>query len=165
MSWVIKNAYHDVFIHPLDRQYLTFTVGDHAYDAITLPFGLSVAPWAWTKIMRPVLAALRASHIHLIGSVDDHGAARPGRRLVSKRDAAAGNRLVALLYDQLGLKLHPTKSERDGSQQITLLDSTIDTAANQVRLLDNRVAKLRRAAAAALGAAGRNRRWVRRKFL
>lgn len=46
-----------------------------------------------------------------------------------------------------------------------MLGFTIDTAANQVRLPDNRVAKLRGAAAAALGAAGRNRRWVRRKLL
>lgn len=165
ISWDIKDAYHHVFVHPDDRPYLTFTAGGHTYEAITMPFGLSVAPWAWTKIMRPVLAALRAGHFQLIGYVDDHGAAAPGRRPVSKRDAPAGFRQVKLLYDRLGLKLHPTKGERDGTQQLTLLGFTIDTAANAVRLPDTRVAKLRGAAAAALGAARRNRRWVRRKLL
>lgn len=130
-----------------------------------MPFGLLVAPWAWTKIIRPVLAAMRAVHFDLIGNVDDHGAAAPGRRQVSKRDAAAGFRQVALLYDKLGLKLHPSKGECDGTQQLTLLCFTIGTAANAVRLPDTRVAKLRGAAAALLGAAGRHRRWERRKLL
>lgn len=57
--WDIKDAYHLVFIHPDDRTYLSFTVKGLTYEAITMQFGLSVAPWAWTKIMRPVLAALR----------------------------------------------------------------------------------------------------------
>jgi len=165
ISWDIKDAYHHVFIHTNDRPYLTFTVGGHPYEAITMPFGLSVAPWAWTKIMRPVLAALRAAHFQLIGYVDDHGAVTPGRRPVSKRAAAAGFRQVALLYEKLGLKQLPTEGEREGTQQLTLLGYTIDTAANLVSLPDSRVAKLRGGAAAALGAARKNRRWVRRKLL
>ena len=148
--WDIKDAYHHLYIHPNDRPYLNFTVGGHTYEAITMPFGLSVAPWAWTKITRPVLSALREAHFKLIGYVDDHGAAAPGRRPVSKRDGAAGFRKVALLYDKLGLSLHPSKGERQGTQQLTLLGYTIDKAGNAVRLPDVRVAKLWGGAAAIL---------------
>lgn len=165
ISWDVKDAYHHVCIHPDDRRYLTFAVGGHTYEAVTMPFGLSVAPWAWTKIMRPVLDALRQAHFKLIGYVDDHGAAAPGRRPVSKRDAAAGFQYVCRLYDGLGIKMHPVKGEREGSQQLTLLGFVIDTANNELRLPPERVAKLRAAAAALLGAAGKNRRWVRRKLL
>ena len=132
---------------------------------ITMPFFLSVAPWAWTKNMRPVLSALRAAHFQLMGYFDDHGAFAPGRRPVSKRDAAAGFRQVALLCDKLGLKLHPAKGEREGTQQHTLIGYNIDTAATLVSLPDSRVAKLRGGPAAALGAARKNRWWVRRKLL
>jgi len=62
---------------------------------------------------------------------------------VSKRDSAAGLRKVALLYDKLGLTLHPAEGERQGTQQLTLLGHTNDTAANAVTLPDVRVAKLR----------------------
>ena len=163
--WDIKDAYHHLYIHPNDRPYLNFTVGGHTYEAITMPFGLSVAPWAWTKITRPVLSALREAHFKLIGYVDDHGAAAPGRRPVSKRDGAAGFRKVALLYDKLGLSLHPSKGERQGTQQLTLLGYTIDKAGNAVRLPDVRVAKLRGGAAAILSSERKNRRWVRLKLL
>jgi len=165
ISWDMKDAYHHVFIYPDDRPYITFTVGGHTYEAITMAFVLSVAPWAWTKIMRPVLAALRVAHFQLIGYFDDHGAFAPGRRPVSKRDAAVGFRQVALLCDKLGLKLHPAKGEREGTQQLTLLGYNIDTAATLVSLPDSRVAKLRGGAAAALGAARKNRWWMRRKLL
>ena len=165
ISWNIKDAYHHIYIHPNDRPYLTFTVVGHTYEAITMPFGLSVAPWALTKIMRPVLAALREAHFKLIGYVDDHGAAAPGRRPVSKRDAAAGFRQVALLYNKLGLTLHPAKGERQGTQQLTLLGYTIDSAGNAVRLPDVRVAKMRGRAVAVLSSARKNQRWVRRKLL
>lgn len=158
--WDIKDAYHLVFIHPDDRTYLSFTVKGLTYEALAMPFGLSVAPWAWTKIMRPVLYARRESQFQLIGYVDDHGAAAPGRRPVSKRDAAAGSLQVTLLYDRKGLTMRPTKGEREGTQQLTLLGFMIDTAANAARLSDSRVSKLRGAVTATLCGAGRNWRWV-----
>jgi len=115
--------------------------------------------------MRPVLAYLRKSGFNLIGYVDDHGAAAPGRRLVSKADAAKGFGFVTKLYYRLGLSLHPYKGNRDGTQQLTLLGYTLDTANNQVRLPESRLAKLRGTAAALLSSARKNRRWVRRKLL
>ena len=165
ISWDVKDAYHHVFIHPADRAYLTFAIDGRAFEPVTMPFGLSVAPWAWTKVMRPVLAYLRKSGFTLIGYVDDHGAAPPGSRPTSKADAAKGFRFVTLLYQRLGLALHPSKGERAGTQQLTLLGFTVDTAANQVRLPDARLARLRGTAAAVLASASSNRRWVRRKPL
>jgi len=115
--------------------------------------------------MRPVLDYLRQSGFHLIGFVDDHGAAAPGCRPVSKADAAEGSGFGKELYDRLGLSLHPEKGNRDGTQQLTLLGYTLDTANNQVRLPESRLAKLRGTAAALLSSARKTRRWVRRKLL
>ena len=165
ISWDIKDAYHHVYVHPSDRPYLTFAVDGRVFEPLTMPFGLSVAPWAWTKIMRPVLAYLRQSGFTLIGYVDDHGAAPPGARPTTKADAAKGFRFVTHLFHRLGLTLHPAKGEREGTQQLTLLGFTIDTAGNQVGIPDGRLARLRVTAAAVLSSASANRRWVGRKPL
>jgi len=130
-----------------------------------MPFGLSVATWAWTKIMRTVLAHLRQTGIILIGDFDDNGAAAPGRRPTSKSAAVKGFTMVTQLYQPLGLTLHPTKRESDGTEQLTLLRFTIDTAGNQVRLQTKRLDRLWGTAAAVLAWAGANRRLVRRRPL
>lgn len=46
ISWGVKDAYHLVYIHPADRPYLTFTIDGGIFEPLTMPFGLSVAPWA-----------------------------------------------------------------------------------------------------------------------
>lgn len=61
--------------------------------------------------------------------------------------------------------LHPAKGERNGTQELTLLGFTTDTAINQVRLPDRRLARLRGVAAAMLASAASNLRWVRPKPL
>lgn len=161
ISWDIKDAYHHVLMNPSDRPYLSFVVGSDVYEPITMPFGLSIAPWAWTKVMRPVLAHLRRKGLTLLGYVDDHGAVAAGPRPCSKADAQKGFREVVRLYDRRGLILHTDKGDREGTRQLTLLGYTLDTEHNQVRLPDDRLAKLRGTAAAVLAAASKNRRWVR----
>jgi len=161
ISWDIKDAFHRVYIHPDDRTYLNFAIDGEVYEAITIPLGLSIAPWAWTKVMRPVLAHLRGLSFALIGYVDDHGAAAPGTRPTSKADAAAGFATVARLYASLGMQLHPEKGDREGTQQLTLLGFTIDSAGNRLTLSAERVAKVSGAAMALLSSEGKNRRFVR----
>lgn len=165
ISWDIKDAYHHVYIPPDDRACLTFIMDGAVYEPNTMPYCLSVAPWAWTKIMRPVLAYVRSTGFSLMGYVDDHGAAAPGRRPVFKTDAAKRFRAGTLLYDRLGLSLHTEKGERQGSQGMDLLGFNLDTAGNAVRLTDARLSKLRGQAMGVLASAGKNRRWVRRKHL
>lgn len=165
ISWDIKDAFHHVYICPDERPYLTFAVGDALYEPITITFGLSISPWAWTKVMPPVLAHLRRRGFTLIGYVDDHGAVAAGPRPCSRAHAAAGFREVARLYDPLGLHLHPDKGDRDGTQQLTLPSYTLDAAHNQVRLPQARLAMLRGTSAAVLASAGKNRCWVKRQQL
>lgn len=165
VSWDIKDAYHHIFIHPDDRTYLTFTIDGGTYECVTMPFGLSVAPWAWTKVMRPVLAHLRRKGFTLIGYVDDHAAAPAGGRPTSAAEATAGFGYVTRLYDKLGLTLHPLKGEREGTTKLTLLGFTVDTANNWLSLPPARLAKVVGAARGLLAAARKNRRFVRLKML
>lgn len=165
ISCDIKDAFHHLYVSKADRPYLAFTIDGETYEAMTMPFGLSVAPWAWTKAMRPVLAHLRSLGSKPIGYVDDHGACPPGPRPTSRADAVAGFKAVAELYHKLGLVLHPDKGERDGKQQLDLLGFRLDTRANRLTVTAKRLAKVTGMAKAVLSAASGNRRYVRYKAL
>lgn len=52
----LKDAYFSIPIH---QKYLRFKFSNKIYEFNVLPFGLSTAPYVFTKIMRPVLAQLR----------------------------------------------------------------------------------------------------------
>jgi len=91
--------------------------------------------------------------------------ALPGARPTSKANVPKEFGFITLLYQRLGLVLHPLKGEHDGTQQLTLLGFTVETAGNQVRLPNARLARLRGTAACVLESASSNRRWVRRKPL
>jgi len=49
MSWDMEDAYH-----PTNLAYLTFAIEGRALEPVTMLLGLSVAPWTWIKVMRPM---------------------------------------------------------------------------------------------------------------
>ena len=59
----LKDAYYALPIHPSHRKYLKFIYQDRTYEFQCLPFGLSSAPRAFTKTLKPVLAVLQSMGI------------------------------------------------------------------------------------------------------
>ena len=62
-SWMVtvdlEDAYLLVPISPKSRRFLRFQWRGVTYEFAVLPFGLSTAPYIFTKILRPVMAHLR----------------------------------------------------------------------------------------------------------
>ena len=56
----LKDAYFLIRIHDTSRKYLRFIFNDRLYEFNVLPFGLSTAPFVFTKIMKPVIKLLRS---------------------------------------------------------------------------------------------------------
>ena len=54
----LKDAYFAIPIHQTHRRYLRFQALGKMYHFTCLPFGLSSAPWVFTKTLKPVLALL-----------------------------------------------------------------------------------------------------------
>ena len=52
-SFDVKSGYHHVDVAQQHRKYLGFEWGGVTYTFVVLPFGLSSAPYVFTKIMRP----------------------------------------------------------------------------------------------------------------
>lgn len=55
----LQDGYYALGIHPAFQKILCFTVGDVCYCCTALPFGLSLAPLIFTKLMRVVANFMR----------------------------------------------------------------------------------------------------------
>ena len=62
----LQDGYHHVRLHPLIRKFFNFNINGQRFECIALPFGWSLAPAIFTKLMRPVLAIIRSpALVHL----------------------------------------------------------------------------------------------------
>lgn len=67
----LKDAYLTVPIFAHHRKFLRFKWGSDIFEFVSLPFGLSSAPWAFTKLLRVVIAHLRKLSLRLVIYLDD----------------------------------------------------------------------------------------------
>ena len=74
-DWLImidlKDAYFSISVSQVHRKFLCFQGGDKHYQFNFLPFGLSSAPWVFTKTLRPVVAFRRELGMQLIIYIDN----------------------------------------------------------------------------------------------
>ena len=66
----LKDAYFMLPIHKNDRKFLRFSFKQNLYEFVCLPFGLSIAPYVFTKLLRPVLRYFRLRDIIIISCID-----------------------------------------------------------------------------------------------
>lgn len=67
----LKDAYFLVPIHSSDRKYLRFSFSGKIFEFTCMPFGLSSAPYTFTKLLKPVMEFLRRSGITCVNYLDD----------------------------------------------------------------------------------------------
>ncbi len=67
----LKDAYFSVPIDLRDRKYLRFLWDNALYEFTCLPFGYSLVPRVFTKILKPVQSALRSRGIRVVFYLDD----------------------------------------------------------------------------------------------
>lgn len=67
----LKEAYFLVPIHKSHRKYLRFIFNGNLFEFSCLPFGLSSAPYIFTKILNPVITHLRSKGFLSVRYLDD----------------------------------------------------------------------------------------------
>lgn len=67
----LKDAYYTIPIHRTHRKFLRFRYNGCLYEFLCLPFGLSSAPYVFTKILKPVASYLRRRGFLSIIYLDD----------------------------------------------------------------------------------------------
>ena len=71
VSLDLKDAYFSVPVHPLDRKLLRFFWKGQRFEFTCLPFGYSLAPRVFTKILKPFAATWRSKGIRISIYIDD----------------------------------------------------------------------------------------------
>ena len=74
-DWVtsldLKDAYFHICVHHRSRRYLRFIFEGKMYQFRVLPFGLSVSPYVFTRVLKSVLSHVRRQGIRVHAYLDD----------------------------------------------------------------------------------------------
>lgn len=68
----LKEAYFLIPVHVSSRKYLRFSFKNNLFEFKCLPFGLSSAPYVYTKLMKPVISFLHKHSICCTVYLDDY---------------------------------------------------------------------------------------------
>ena len=138
----LKDAYFTVPIHWDHWKFLRFMVDQIRYQFTCLQFGLSCAPWAFTKVLKPVSAFLRSVGVRLIIYIDDI-------LVIGKTPDEVRNHVEALiaLLEGLGFIVNMEKSVLTPSQQIEFLGLLLNTPSMCLTLPGHKIRTIRGEAA------------------
>ena len=141
-SFDLKSGYHHVDIFPDHRKYLAFSwdfVGGHTryFQFTVLPFGLSSAPYIFTKLLKPLETHWRAQGIPIAIFFDD------GVGAGSSLEAANFNSfLVRSDLSRCGFEINHGKSNWEPMNKFSWIGYNIDTHRGFIFANDSRIEKL-----------------------
>lgn len=125
----LKDAYFFVPIHSSSKKYLRFRFQNQTYEFQCLPFGLSSAPFVFTKLMRPVTTYLRNRGHLLVIYLDDVLSIDSSYEGCFKKAS-----VIVTLFEKLGFIINYTKSNIQPSQKKIFLGFEIDTLEMALKL-------------------------------
>ena len=134
----LKDAFFMVPMHDSCRPALRFSVLNRLFQFTCLPFGLSCAPWVFTKTLKPALTLLRELGVRLVAYIDDILVLAETEEMA--RDHTSG---LTYLLENLGFIIHPEKSITTPTQEIEFLGMVVDSRSMELRLPGQKVKKLR----------------------
>ena len=107
------------------------------YQFSCLPFGLSCAPWVFTKTLKPVLTLLKELGVRLVAYIDNN-------LVLAKTKEMAQSHTEALIYllQNLGYIIHPEKTVKQPTQEIELLGIVIHSRVMELRLPGQKIKKI-----------------------
>ena len=125
----LKDAYFAIPVHKIHHLYLRFYYQNKCYQFQCLPFGLSSAPWVFTKTLKPALALLREMGVRLIAYIDDI-------LVLAESQEQARMQVEALVYllQCLGFRVNLKKSVLEPAQMMEFLGFTVDTVQMELKL-------------------------------
>jgi hypothetical protein len=141
ISWDLKDAYLTVGLHPEHHHLVQIEEEGQAYQGRTLLFGLSVAPFIFTQMLRAVLRILRDMGCRVTAYLDD------GLNIHHHPDGLRWEgQLTVNLLVACGYVIHPTKSCWVPSQVFThlgflfnTLEMTLSITADKKKAIRHRV--------------------------
>ena len=141
-SFDLKSGYHHVDIFPDHRKYLAFSwefVPGHTrfFQFTVLPFGLSSAPYIFTKLLKPLETHWRAQGIPIAIFFDDGVGAGPSFQV-----AKLNSLLVRSVLSSCGFEINHEKSNWEPTRTFSWIGYNIDTHTGLIFASDARIEKL-----------------------
>ncbi|XP_063289505.1 uncharacterized protein LOC134573649 [Pelobates fuscus] len=142
-DWMVKldlqDAYLTIPIASVHRNLLQFCWEGKKWRFTCLPFGLSSAPWCFTKVLKPVVAFLRLHGVRLIIYLDDILILSGTRSLLLEHLGWALH-----LIQNLGFLVNWKKSVLIPSQQMEFLGFRIDSVLQVLCLPTEKMSNIKR---------------------
>ena len=135
----LKDAYLTVPMHRDHWKFLRFRWKGRLWQFKVLPFGLSSAPYTFTKLMKPVISLLRKLGIRVILYLDDMLIMAESQEEAKRHLATALELLVCL-----GFVVNTRKSVFSPSQSLEFLGFLLDTQRMVISLPENKLRSLRK---------------------
>ena len=134
----LKDAYFMVPMAEEERKYLRFQWKEKVYQFNCLPFGLSSAPWVFTKTTRPVVATLRELGLRVIIHIDDI-------LIIANTESLLRDHIMGVVYllENLGFVLNYPKSQLIPTQEIEFLGFVVNSTTMELKLPGEKVKKIR----------------------
>ena len=133
----LTDAYMHIPIKQCHKKYLCFQVEERKLRYRALPFGLSPAPWAFTKTMKPLKKWGRNMLMLLFQYLDDWFNAGMNRDLLAKQTLQLIDKCISL-----GLLVNLEKSEIIPKQIIIFLGDQFDFTKGMVFPTNDRLEKI-----------------------
>ena len=133
----LKDAYFHVRIWRGHRPFLRFAFQGQAYQFRVLPFGLSLSPRVFTRVVAAALHPLQLSGLKVLPYLDDWLIVAPSRSQV-----LADTRLVLAHVQALGFRVNLKKSNLEPRQRASFLGMCVDSVAMRVSLSKERALRI-----------------------
>ena len=135
----LSSAYWHIPLSKKVKQWFRFEWEGQTYEFEVLPFGVSVAPWIFWRILKPWASSLRAQGVRLTVYLDDIlvlGA--------SKEECVCHTQMVTDSLQALGFCLNQKKSVLVPSRRATFLGFELDTSQMTFSLPAEKVRRIAR---------------------
>ena len=133
----LQDAYFSVPIHVSCQKFLKFTWRSNMYKFVCLPFGLTSAPFVFTKLLKPVYAMFRQRNIRCSYYIDDSICMSQDEQDCQDKTSTIVDNLEAL-----GFVVNLQKSALAPAQKITFFGFIIDSVEFKVFLTEEKVQKI-----------------------
>ena len=141
----LKDAYFTVPLCLAHQKFVRFSWEGTLYEFACLPFGLSIAPRVFTKIMKPVVALLRQLGIRLIIYLDDLLIMAQSKEMLNCHASTTLH-----LLENLGFMINYLKSVLIPATTMEFLGFLIDSQAMTLALPRDKVRKVKKECQSAL---------------
>ena len=134
----IRDAYLNVPVNWHFHKFFAFKIGNRIFVWQFLPFGLSTAPWTFTRVMRPIKCVLRKQLVPLHSFLDDFIVLAR-----SPEELRISSHLLVGTLKKLGFPINEEKTDLTPRQSLEYLGVLFNLKHQEFSIPEEKILKIR----------------------